>query len=439
MATKSLGETGVVQTVPAPVQDVRPRTNYRWVICALLFFAATINYMDRQVLGILAPTLQEEIGWNEAEYGFIVTAFQFAYAISLLVFGWIIDRMGTRKGFSVAVIVWSIAAALHAIARTPVGFATARFGLGLGEGGNFPASIKAVAEWFPKKERAFATGIFNGGTNIGTMLAAMLVPFLTLQFGWQATFIILGALGFVWLAAWLLLYRSPVNHPRVSPEELAHIQSDPPESMEKVPWLSLIKYRQTWAFALGKFLTDPIWWFYLYWLPKYLDSNFGVQLTALALPLVTVYLVADVGSVGGGWLSGAFIKRGWSLNSGRKAAMLVCALAIVPTMAGAMVDSMWVAVAIVSLAAAAHQGWSANLFTLASDMFPRRAVGSVVGFGGMLGSVGGMLFASGVGLWLQASDSNYVPVFMVCGLAYVTALGVIHLIVPRLEPADIEG
>ncbi len=439
MATQSLRDTGVVETVPAPALEVRPRTNYRWVICALLFFAATINYMDRQVLGILAPTLQEEIGWTEAQYGDIVASFQFAYAISLLVFGWIIDRIGTKHGFSLAVIWWSLAAALHAFARTPFGFAAARFGLGLGEGGNFPASIKAVAEWFPKKERALATGIFNGGTNIGTMVAALLVPFLTLNFGWRATFIIVGLIGFVWFAAWALLYRSPEKHPRVSPEELAYIRSDPTESLEKVPWLSLITYRQTWAFALGKFMTDPIWWFYLYWLPKYLDANFGVQLGALALPLVTVYLIADVGSIGGGWLSGAFIKRGWSLNSGRKAAMLVCALAIVPTMTGAIVDSMWVAVAIVSLAAAAHQGWSANLFTLASDMFPRRAVGSVVGLGGMMGSVGGILFSMAVGRWLEYSDSNYVPVFMVCGLAYVSALGIIHLIVPRLEPADIEG
>ena len=411
---------------------------YRWVICALLFFATTINYVDRQVLGFLAPDLQRSIGWNEAEYGWIVTAFQAAYAISLLVVGRVMDWLGTRKGFSLAIVIWSLAAMGHSLARSAFGFGVARFALGLGEGGNFPAAIKTVAEWFPKKERALATGVFNAGSNLGPIIVPLTVPWIVAHYGWQGAFVATGALGFVWLLFWLPVYRRPEEHPRLSAEELAHIKSDPPEPTTKMPWKRLFPHRQTWAFAVGKFLTDPIWWFYLYWLAKFLDKNYGISLSKLSLPVIVVYLTADVGSVGGGWLSSAFIKRGWTLNRARKTAMLACALCVVPVVFAAFATNMWVAVGLISLAAAAHQGWSANIFTLASDMFPRRAVGSVVGIGGMAGAVGGMLFSAATGYVLLWTNSNYVPIFFVCGSAYLVALLVIHLLAPQLKPADVE-
>jgi ACS family hexuronate transporter-like MFS transporter len=412
---------------------------YRWTICALLFFATTINYIDRQVLGILAPTLQQEVGWSEADYGDIVSWFSFAYALGFLGMGRLLDRIGVRRGFAFAIVAWSLAAMSHAFARTAQGFAFARGALGLGESGNFPAAIKATAEWFPRKERAFATGIFNAGSNVGAIVAPLMVPFIALRWGWEWAFIATGALGFVWLAFWLAIYRSPEQQPRLSRGELAYIRSDPVESTASVPWLSLLKHRQTWAFFIGKFLTDPIWWFYLYWLPKFLDAGFGVKLAGLAAPLVAIYLVADVGSVGGGWVSSALIKRGWSVNRGRKTAMLIAALLIVPTMFAPHAGSLWLAVAIVSVAAAAHQWWSANLFTTASDMFPRRAVASVVGIGGFAGAMGGVLFQRATGRILEATNNNYSIIFMVCGLAYVTALLIMHLMVPRLEPARLEG
>jgi len=425
--------------VESPEETPRRIGRYRWVICALLFFATTINYMDRQVLGILAPTLQGEIGWTESQYGDIVSWFTAAYAVGLLGVGRLMDRFGTRRGFSFAIVTWSLAAMAHALARTPVGFSAARFALGIGEAGNFPAAIKTIAEWFPKRERAFATGVFNSGTNVGAILTPLLVPWVTLTFGWQWAFIVTGALGFVWLAFWLALYRPPAEHPRVSAAELAHIQSDPREPTTTVAWRRLLGYRQTWAFACGKFLTDGVWYFYLFWLPKFLAAEHGVQLSGLALPLVAIYLVADVGSVGGGWLSSALIKRGWSVNRGRKAAMLTMAILIVPTMLASQVSGLWTAVALVSLAAAAHQGWSANLFTLTSDLFPRRAVGSVVGIGGFAGALGGWMFQRAIGRVLEANGNDYVPIFVVCGLAYVTAWLVIHLLAPRLEPAPVDA
>jgi ACS family hexuronate transporter-like MFS transporter len=420
--------------VPAP-----PGFGYRWTICALLFAATTINYIDRQVLGLLAPVLQTEVGWSEAEYGAIVSWFSFAYGLGFLGMGRLLDRIGVRKGFAFAIVAWSLAAMGHAFARTAAGFSIARAALGLGESGNFPGAIKATAEWFPKKERAFATGIFNAGSNVGAILGPFLVPAIALAWGWEWAFILTGAVGFVWLAFWLMMYRSPENHPRVSPAELAYIRSDPVEPTTAVPWLSLLKHRQTWAFFIGKFLTDPIWWFYLYWLPKFLDANYGVKLAGLAAPLVAIYLVADVGSVGGGWVSSNLIKRGWSVNAGRKTAMLIAALLIVPTMFAPHATSLWVAVAIVSVAAASHQWWSANLFTTASDMFPRRAVASVVGIGGFAGAMGGVLFQRATGRILEATNNNYSIIFMICGLAYVTALLIMHLMVPRLEPARLEG
>jgi len=423
----------------AAVTGVPPRIGYRWTICALLFAATTINYIDRQVLGILAPTLQRDLGWTESQYGDIVSWFSLAYAFGFLGMGRLLDRVGVRRGFGVAIVAWSLAAMSHALARTATGFSYARAALGLGESGNFPGAIKTVAEWFPKRERALATGIFNAGSNVGAIVAPLLVPWVTLRWGWQAAFLVTGALGFVWLACWLLVYRRPEEHPRLSPAELAHIRSDPVEGSVPVPWLRLLTYRQTWAFFLGKFLTDPIWWFYLYWLPKFLDARWGVKLTGVAAPLIVIYLVADLGSVGGGWLSSALIKRGWSVNAGRKTAMLAAALLIVPTMLAPHAKSMWVAVAIVSVAAAAHQWWSANLFTTASDMFPRRAVASVVGIGGFAGAMGGVLFQRATGRILEATGNNYGIIFMVCGLAYVTAWLVMQLLVPRLTPADLDA
>jgi ACS family hexuronate transporter-like MFS transporter len=347
------------------------------------------------------------------------------------------DRFGTRKGFSFAIVFWSVAAMCHALARSAFGFGTARFFLGLGEAGNFPASIKTVAEWFPKKERALATGIFNSGSNIGAIVAPLVVPFIAVNYGWQWAFIITGTLGFIWLIFWLLIYRRPEEHPKVQAAELAHIQSDPSEPSTKIPWASLITLRQTWAFAIGKFLTDPIWWVYLFWLPKFLNSTYKLDITQIGLPLVVIYVVADVGSIGGGYLSSTLIKRGWTVNKARKLAMLICAVSVVPIVFAAKASNLWVAVGLIALAAAAHQGWSANIFTMTSDMFPRRAVGSVVGIGGMAGSIGGMLIATTVGLILQYTGS-YFPIFIMAGSAYLIALLVIQLIVPNLEPAKID-
>jgi ACS family hexuronate transporter-like MFS transporter len=409
--------------------------HFRWSICALLFFAATVNYIDRQVIGILKPTLQSLYGWSEIDYSNIVFAFTTAYAIGLLVAGRLIDWLGVRKGFSLVVAFWSVAAMGHALARSVIGFGAARFSLGIGESGSFPSSIKAVAEWFPRKERAFATGIFNAGTNVGAVVAPLVVPFITVAYGWQWAFIATGALGFIWVIAWLAVYTSPQENKRLSAAELKHIQSDPTEAVTNPTWRSLLPHRQTWAFAVGKFLTDPIWWVYLYWLPDFLHKNHGLSLTELGRPVVTIYVLADIGSVGGGWLSSFLIKRQWTVNASRKAAMLVCAVAVVPIVFASTTTSLWTAVALIGLAAAAHQGWSANLFTLASDMFPRSAVGSVVGIGGMAGAVGGMLIAKIVGYVLQWTGS-YLPVFIIAGSMYLIALLFIHLIVPRMEPAS---
>ncbi len=408
----------------------------RWVICALLFFATTINYIDRQVLGILAPTLQREIGWSELEYSHITKAFTFAYALGFLGVGRLFDKIGTRKGFSFAVIVWSIAAMAHGLARSVAGFSIARFALGLGESGNFPGAIKTVAEWFPKKERAFATGIFNGGSNLGAIIAPAIVPIIALTWSWQAAFLITGAIGFIWLFFWLWLYNPPEKHKSVTAAELAYIRSDAEEAVTPIPWGRIIGKRQAWAFAIGKFLTDPVWWFYLYWLGKFLNEKHGVTLSKIGPPLIVIYVIADVGSIGGGWLSSRFIKNGWSVNKARKVAMLICALCVVPVVFAPLVSGMWTAVGLISLAAAGHQGWSANIFTTASDMFPKRAVGSVVGFGGMAGAIGGMLVATATGHLLQLTGS-YHAVFVVAGTAYLFALLVIHILAPRLQAAEV--
>jgi ACS family hexuronate transporter-like MFS transporter len=413
---------------------------YRWTICALLFFATTINYIDRQVLGILAPTLQRDLGWSETDYSAVVSWFTAAYALGFLGAGRLLDKVGTRIGYAIAIVIWSLAAMSHALARNAFQFSLARFGLGLGESGNFPASIKTVAEWFPARERALATGIFNAGTNVGAIVAPIVVPLIAAQFGWRAAFIWTGLLSATWLAFWLVIYRPPQEHPRLSPGELAYIRSDQPTTAAvKMRWSDLLRHRETWAFALGKGMTDPIWWFYLFWLPKFLDARYGLKLSQLIAPLVVIYLIADFGSIFGGWLSGALIKRGWSVNAGRKTTMLIAATLIVPTMFAPRVDSMWAAITIVGIAAASHQWWSANVFTLASDMFPRQAVGSVVGIGGFTGAVTGFGFQRLTGWILQNNGSNYTPVFLMCGFAYLAALLVIHLLSPRLRQARLEG
>lgn len=411
--------------------------HYRWTICALLFFATTINYIDRQVLGILAPTLQRELHWSETQYSAVVSWFTAAYAIGFLFAGRLLDKVGTRIGYALAIVVWSLAAMAHSLARSAVQFSIVRFMLGLGESGNFPASIKTVAEWFPPRERALATGIFNAGSNVGAIITPIVVPWIALNFGWRAAFIWTGLLSATWLAFWLTIYRPPQQHPKVSTGELAYIQSEPIQAAARVRWVELLTHRQTWAFALGKGMTDPIWWFYLFWLPKFLDARYGVKLGAVAAPLIVIYLLADFGSVFGGWLSGAFIKRGWSVNAGRKTTMLIAALLIVPTMFAPTASNMWVAVLIVGVAAASHQWWSANIFTLASDMFPRHAVGSVVGIGGFFGAAAGFGFQRLTGWILQNNGNHYTPIFVVCGLAYVSALLVVHLLAPRLAKAEV--
>ena len=401
-------------------------SSYRWTICALLFVATTINYVDRQVLGILAPTLQRELHWTEADYGDIVSWFSLAYAVGFLAAGRAMDWIGVRRGLATAVVAWSIAAIGHAFARTAAGFSLARAMLGVSESAIFPASIKAIAEWFPQRERALATGIFNAGTNMGAIITPLLVPWIALRWGWRWAFVGTGALGLLWLLLWIPLYR---NAPRDRDASVANA---------KVPWVSLFGHRQTWAFIVGKLMADPVWWFYLYWLPKFLDAKYGVKLAQVAAPIIVVYLIADVGSVGGGWTSSALIKRGWSVNRARKATMLVMALLIVPTTLVSRAPSMWAAVLIVGVAAAAHQAWSANVYTLASDMFPSFAVGSVVGIGAFAGAMGGVVFQRVTGRVLQANGSDYTPIFLVCGLAYVTAWVIIHLLAPRLEPARLE-
>jgi MFS transporter, ACS family, hexuronate transporter len=442
--------------VASAIANARAVGYYRWLICALLFFASTINYVDRQVVGILKPTLQAQFGWTEIDYADIVFAFQLAYAIAFLFAGRMMDWLGSKTGYAVALVVWSLAAIAHAEApafgpaaaailasvglvysASVAGFIFARLALGFGEAGNFPAAIKVVAEWFPKRERAFATGLFNSGTNIGALTAPIVVPWLTLNYGWYWAFVVTGALGLLWLAFWLPMYGPPQGHPRVSRAELAHIQSDPPDPQVKIPWLQLLRYRQTWVFALGKLMTDPVWWLYLFWIPDFLNRNYAIDLKTIGPPLVAIYLIADVGSIGGGWLSSALLKRGWSVNAGRKVAMLVCALSVLPIAFASSASNVWIAVTLVGIAAAAHQGWSANLFTLTTDMFPRQALGSVVGLGGFAGAIGGMLIAKITGYILQTTGS-YVPVFVMAAFAYLSALLVIHVLAPRLEPVKLD-
>ncbi len=406
------------------------------MICTLLLFGTTKNYMDRNVLGVLNKTLQHDLGWSEIDYSNLVVAFQAAYAVGMVVVGRLIDKLGTRLGYALAMIFWSLASMGTALGSSLTSFAVSRVALGLGEAAVFPASIKAVAEWFPKKERALATGIFNAGTSIGAMLTPVVVPWINARWGWRGAFLGIGALGFVWLVFWLLIYRKPEEHPRVSSAELNYIRSDPQAAAGKIKWAALLPLRQTWAFVLGKFLTDPIWWFYLFWVPGFLQSQHGLALTRIGAPIVVIYLLSDVGSVAAGWLSSSMIKRGSTVNAARKIAMLICAIGVTPVVFAYRVESTWSAVFLIGLAAACHQGFSANLFTLTSDMFPARAVGSVVGIGGMAGAIGGLFIATVVGHVLQWTGSYRVP-FLIAGSAYLLALVIIHALVPRMEPAKI--
>lgn len=418
--------------------------NIRWTICGLLFIATTINYIDRQVISILKPLFLDTVahgglGWTEGDFADVVKYFQLAYAFMMLGAGSWIDRIGIRWGFALAIIWWSFAAMGHALAGTVLAFALWRVLLGIGEAANFPACIKTVAEWFPRRERALATGLFNSGTNIGAIVTPFAVAAVLAYFGsWKWVFILAGLVGFLWLILWFLFYHRPEEHPRLSKQELAYIQSEPSENVGKFPWLPLLKIRQTWAFTLGKFMTDPIWWFYLFWGPGFLNRKFEVQIGAMGAPILVIYTLASFGSVLGGLLPAFFLKRGWSPNLSRKIAMLICALCVIPVILAATTTSLWTAVFLIGLACAAHQGWSANIFTLSSDMFPKKAVGSVVGIGGFAGGLGGYFFSQHVGKVLKQNPNDYLPILVIAGSIYLFALLIIQLLAPKLEKATIE-
>ncbi len=440
-STSDLSASPTETTATAASEPALPKapsgTSYfRWVICTLLLFGTTKNYMDRNVLGVLNKTLQHDLGWSEIDYSNLVVSFQAAYALGMVVVGRLIDKLGTRLGYALAMVFWSLASMGTALGSSLTSFAFSRVALGFGEAAIFPASIKAVAEWFPKKERALATGIFNAGTSIGAMLTPVVVPWINARWGWRGAFIGIGALGFVWLVFWLLIYGQPEEHPRLSKAELDYIRSDPQVSVRKIKWAALLPLRQTWAFIAGKFLTDPVWWFYLFWVPGFLQSKHGLSLTGIGAPIVVIYLMSDVGSVAAGWMSSWMIKRGNTINVARKTAMLLCAASVTPIVFAYRVESTWSAVLLIGLAAACHQGFSANLYTLTSDMFPAGAVGSVVGIGGMAGAIGGLFIATIVGHVLQWTGSYKVP-FLIAGSAYLVALAIIHVLTPRLEPARI--
>ena len=408
----------------------------RWTICAMLFVATSINYMDRQVIAILKPTLEHSIGMTELSYGYIVDAFQIAYAIGLLAGGRLIDKLGTRVGYMLVMVTWSLSAMGHALANTVLEFGFARFFLGLGESGNFPAAIKTVAEWFPQNERSLATGIFNSGANVGAILAPAIVPWVTLRWGWHVAFLTTGLFSALWILWWFLYYRRPTDHPTLTASELRYIYQDAAEDLgPSVSWRRLLRCRQTWGYSAAKFLTDPVWWFYLFWLPSYFSAKFNLNLSHLGLPLIIVYNVSAIGSVGGGWLPAPFRRLGLSPNYARLAAMLVCASLVLPIFTAASVKSLWSAIALIGVAAGAHQGWSANLFTTSSDMFPRSAVGAVVGIGGMAGSLGSALFAFFAGHILQLTHS-YVILFSVASTSYLLALIVLYVLAPGLKKAE---
>ncbi|HNU41687.1 MAG TPA: MFS transporter [Cyclobacteriaceae bacterium] len=423
-------------------------SNYRWVVCALLFAATTINYIDRQVLSLLKPVLEKEFNWSEIDYSNIVMAFSAAYALGYLVFGRVVDWIGTKMGYAVSVFFWSIAAIGHAFVRTTFGFGFMRAFLGISEAGNFPTAIKATAEWFPKRERALAAGIFNSGTNIGAVVAPLLVPWILGAYGWEEAFIWTGLVGFVWLIFWFVFYEIPSRQKRLSPEEYKLIHSDEDEQQEEtkpIKWLKLLGIRQTWAFILGKFFSDPVWWFLLFWLPSYFTEVYGVDFKKPNLQLAIIYTACTIGSIGGGYLSSWLIKKGWPVFKARKTSMLLFAVSVMPIMAARFVDDIWGAVALMSLAVAAHQAWSANIFTTTSDMFPKRAVSSVVGIGGMAGSLGSFLFPLLVGHLLNHYKllgnitTGYNILFLICGFAYLFAWLLMHWLAPRMERVTLDS
>ena len=408
---------------------------YRWMIVALLFAVTVINYIDRQMIGVLKPTLSAELGWSETDFANIIFWFQAAYAIGYIGFGRIVDVVGARLGYTVAFVIWTAAHMLHGGVHSVTQFAMVRFGLGIGEAGNFPAGIKAVTEWFPAKERAFAIGLFNAGANVGAIVTPLLVPILTIAYGWRMTFVLTGAFCLIWLVFWWVMYRSPREHKKVTEGELAWIEQDPADPAAPIAWRQLIRIRETWAYALGKFFIDPIWWFFLFWLPGYLGSRYNLDLLSFGPPLVAIYLLSDVGSVTGGWFSSRLMRAGHTANYARKLTMLICAIAVLPVFFAQYIDSLWLAVLIIGVATAAHQAFSANLYALPSDMFPRDAVGSVVGIGGTLGAIGGMLMAKYAGFILD-SFGTYTPLFAVAGSAYFLALLSVHLLSPRLARVE---
>jgi ACS family hexuronate transporter-like MFS transporter len=427
---------GIAQAAPA-AQAAGRIGRYRWVVVALLFAATAINYVDRQMIGVLKPTLAAELHWTEGDYANIVFWFQAAYAVGYLSFGRIVDVLGARLGYAIAIVIWTVAHVAHGAVTSVTQFAIARSVLGLGESGNFPAGIKAVTEWFPQKERAFAIGLFNAGANIGAIITPLLVPWLTIVYGWRMAFYVTGIFGVVWLAAWLLIYRRPSEHKKVTAAELAYIRQDAADPAEPIGWLRILRVRECWAYALGKFFIDPIWWFYLFWLPGYLGKRYGLDLEHFGPPLVVVYVVSDLGSIVGGWASSKMIKAGLTVNFARKMTMFVCACAIAPIYFAQNIDNLWVAVAMIGIATAAHQAFSANLYTLPSDLFPRGAVGSVVGIGGTIGAVGGMLMALFAGYTLD-TFGTYAPLFAVASSVYFFALLAIHLLSPRLARVTVK-
>ncbi|WP_367347931.1 MFS transporter [Sphingobium yanoikuyae] len=408
-------------------------SRYRWLICGLLFAATAINYVDRQMIGVLKPVLQAELGWRESDYANIVFWFQCAYALGFLAMGRFMDRVGARIGYAAAFTFWTLAHAAHGLVSGIAQFIAVRFALGIGEAGNFPAGLKVVAEWFPQKERALAIGLFNAGANVGAIATPLIVPAITIAYGWRAAFIVTGVASLVWVAAWLLIYRRPEDHRRVTPCELAYIRSDPVRASAPISWSRLFTIRQTWAYALPKFCIDPIWWMFLFWLPDFLGKRYGLDLKSFGPPLVVIYLMSDAGSVLGGWASSRLIARGWSVNAARKATLLACALAVLPVVTVQSIDNLWAAVLLIGLATAGHQAFSANILTLPSDLFPRAAIGSVVGIGGTAGAIGGMLIAQFVGYVLDMTGS-YALIFAVAGSAYLVALALLHIISPRLLP-----
>ncbi len=432
-------------TVQAPDPATTRAGHYRWVVCALLFFATTVNYIDRQILALLKEILDKQIGWTNEQFGLVNAAFQFSYGFGLLGFGWFVDRFGTKLGYAVSIAAWSVAAWSHALVGSVTGFLAARASLGLGEAGNFPSAIKAVALWFPKRERAFATSLFNAGTNAGALIAPAIIPWMAFQWGWQSTFLAAGALGFLWLFFWLPFYHVPEKSRFIGAAELRYVCSDVDETnagTAKIPWLSLLGYPQTWSFIIAKFLTDPVWWFFLIWLPDFFYKTRGLDIRKSWIHIVTIYSIVTVLSIFGGWITGYLAHRGWTVTRARKTGMLAFALCVLPILAVTQVGN-WTAVLLIGLAGAAHQAWSANLFTTVSDIFPKQAVASVVGIGGLAGSAGGFFFPILTGALLDHfSKSNrvttgYAILFGICACAYLVAFGLNHLCAPRFEPLQL--